>query len=185
MKLKAILISSIMLFSLVVTAQKKKIPQPEILSQPNLYNRQTNTLTPLERTVAEFKTKTKAFGLGGLSQFYSLNGAKASQRMVESDSSMFIVKLGDGMGDPSAWFNFYHATIVKGKRIGTYITTQVIGNKTDSGKESLSFQVKSLGNNCFAIIPYGKLPKGEYFFVNKSTLNDSQTQADSFAFGID
>lgn len=184
--MKAFVILALTLWAGAASAQTGKPPVPTTLSEVTHYRKSDNSLQPLEKGKAEFVTKSKGMGFGGAATNFVLEGDKASIRIGAADTVSFIVALGDGMGDPSAWFSLFRVDVKKGKRVANYVNTKVYGGKSGSGDGIISFTVRKLGDQAYEIIPSVKLEPGEYFFVNRGTLgNYGGKGADAFAFGID
>lgn len=184
MKLKIfqVLVSTI---AMLPSVAQNKIPLPSTISEINYYARSSNTLQSLEKGRASLVTKAKALGYGGSTTNFELPGNKSSFRIAASDSTLFIVTLGDGMGEPSAWFNLFAVTIKKGKRIGNWVNSKAFAGKNSTGN-IVAFNSRKISGNSFEIILPPGLEKGEYMFVNKGTMATYGGQAaDSFAFGID
>jgi len=76
----------------------------------------------------------------------------------------------------------YKLEVKKNKRTGTGAEIKAFSGMK-SGKNIISFNVATLGNGIYKIIPNQKLLPGEYFFGGKPV--QSATTIDVFAFGVD
>lgn len=184
--MKQTIILAFCLWAGTTIAQTKKHPLPTTLNEINYYRNADNALRPLQKGRADFVTKAKGLGYGGAATNFVLDGDKASVRLATSDSVSFVVALGDGMGDPTGWFNLFKVDVKKGKRVANYVNTKTVFGKNGAGDGVIPYTVKKLGNQVYEIIPSEKLTTGEYMFVNRGTLgNYGGRAADAFAFGID
>jgi len=175
-------------FLLIGRMAAAQTPTPNVISQPQYYDKGHSALVKLDKCVAKYGTHTKGMGLGGYSITYDLNGDKATTRLQIPENGSFVVLMADGTGDPTAWFSLFKAEIKKGKRSAAYVQgkTGMVSAKQEAGNGIIPFEVKSLGKNLYEIIPSAKLGTGEYLFINKGTMSNYGGQgADAFAFGID
>ena len=111
---------------------------------------------------------------------YQIPEEKSTIRLAAADSLSFLINT-FGSGVPE--LVLYHAKSENGKRavVGTQIKS--MGGGASAGQDNLNFNVLSVGNGIFRLVPAKKLPPGEYFFSNKSVSNGSTV--DAYAFGVD
>lgn len=162
----------------VANTKRKSALKVEFVNHPYLLNVGSNTTIPLERNVANMATKTKAFGYGGVSSQFEIEGIKGTVRKMSTDSIAFVVNTSGGAPE----FVLYKTKIEKGKRVAVSLTAKPIGG-AKSGNNTIAFNMFPESNGLFRLVPSQKLEKGEYFFAGKSSGNANSL--DVYAFGVD
>ncbi|WP_221392636.1 hypothetical protein [Dyadobacter sp. NIV53] len=157
----------------------KKGPKIDLINHPYTFNSATNVANPLEKNVAEVRTKTKAFGYGGVTHQYEVSNVKSATRQNSADSVYFLINTG-GVAIPE--FVLYQTKIEKDKRVAATFTAKPIGG-AKSGNNTISYNTLPAGNGLFKLVPSQKLEKGEYFFAGKPV--GSANSLDVYSFGID
>lgn len=161
-------------------------PSLDNLNQIYQYNKASNTVTALERVQADQKTKMKAFGYGGATVAYEVQGEKSPIRFPANDNISFIVNSGGNAPD----FILYKLESKKKTRSAATMKTKGAfngafgsGGVMQGGNNSLAFNITQLKAGVYQITPSTKLESGEYFFANKSTAGTLTIEV--YAFGID
>jgi hypothetical protein len=165
-----------------ITEKKdNNVPQVDLINQVYLFNKTTTQVTPLEKSVANLKTKMKLMGYGGASVLYIIDGNKSPVRLTAPNGNAFIINTGGAAPE----LTLYKLAINKNNR---QATTQTIkggfssGGMT-SGDNAILFNITALKNGIYQITPATNLASGEYFFATKPIV--SSTTIDVYAFGID
>jgi len=161
------------------------IPAPALIGQLYQYDKEKNSVTPLEKTSATLKTKSKMLGYGGTSVLYTIDGAKAACRIPAGHAINFLVDAGGGAASD---YTLYKLAVNKGTR---QATTQKVGGvgavfsggSVMNGGETIPFNVARVKDGIYQITPSKPLDSGEYFFAAKVTTTGGSM--DVYAFGID
>ena len=159
------------------------------------------------------ETKTKAGGMGGAENGYSMDGEKSIVRTKAGNLS-FVFSTGEttssssktdsvmrangidpslmstgSMMDPATMITLYKAETSKGKRKITMMKTPGMlpfGNKKISSSDKLSFSVKKIKNGYWEMVVDKPLTKGEYIFSMMSRgMNNMDGGFTFFALGVD
>ena len=157
-----------------------RLPSIELIGQVYGLNVATNTVSPLEKGVANLKTKMKLMGYGGASVIYTVEAAKSPFRISGSDSACFVINT----SGPAPELTLYKLTVVKQSRQAT--TQKIKGGfsgEMTGGDNVIAFTVISPQSGIYKLTPAIKLTPGEYFFATKPVT--SATTIDVYAFGID
>lgn len=160
-----------------------KLPSLDLINQLYTYQKTTGSVTPLEKTFAAMKAKTKFLGYGGASVVLTVDGEKSPVRIADTASTFIIHTSGISPSD----FALYKLTVEKKKR-------QAIMQKINSGFKgfgstateagsTLPFNVTQLKEGIFQLTPTTPLLKGEYFFAAKT--QGGGGTVDVYAFGVD
>lgn len=162
---------------------KDKLPILETLNAIYFYDKETQGTGPLERSQASYKTKTKAFGYGGASFVYELDGKTSPVRKQAGAPLSFIVNTGSSPGEG---FILYRTVVTKSAR---QAVVSDFGGAFNSGakgsKGVISFDMHELKPGLYELIPSAKLEKGEYVFITKNAYTGAGSTASVYAFGID
>lgn len=163
-------------------ASKAATPDLDILNLIHAWNKKYNHKTPLEKTTAQMKSKTKALGYGGVNIVFEVSGEKSAVRLIAADQPGFIVNTGGPIPDG---FVLYKLTVKKKYREA--VTTNVNGVGQLKGSEGvITVNIKAMKNGLYELLPATTLEKGEYFFAQRTNSNAlTSTNADIYAFGID
>lgn len=65
-------------------------PKPEFSKEVYWYNKSNQSVMRLEKGLSKMDTKTKAGGMGGAENSYSLEGAKSSVRLTGGENLSFV-----------------------------------------------------------------------------------------------
>jgi hypothetical protein len=162
------------------------LPQIDIIDQVYRYDKRTGNVIPLEKIQADQKTKIKAFGYGGATMSYVIQGEKSNVRLSSADSAVFVINTG---GNPPE-VALYKAEINKQTRQAATVKTKGVfngalgsGGAVQSGNNTIVYNVVQLKPGIYQITAAGKLESGEYFFAGKPTMNTIAITV--YAFGID
>jgi hypothetical protein len=152
------------------------IPPIEFVNQVHAFFPLSNKLLPLEKSVANFKTKMKALGYGGTDMVYEIGGDKSTIRLNSSDSVFFLINSGGAMPE----FVLYKLKVDKKKRSAAYMKAGMTGVK--SGENTIGLNIVKVSDGTYKLVPVKAIEKGEYFFAGKT---QTGTSVDVYAFGVD
>ncbi|MEN0081116.1 hypothetical protein [Flavobacterium lindanitolerans] len=156
---------------------------PEFSGRPYLW--QDKKLTDLERVDAQFDTKAKGLGYGGVDTYYTVFTGKSDIRFSKEKLPIFVVKVDKGI-DPAEVYSVLKAKVKKNKRsflIGSYAMG---GKAKDTGKEKIKITYKKLKDGIYEISLPSDIAAGEYSFVPNSTEGMSAgNKMKITCFGID
>lgn len=156
---------------------------PEFSGRPYLW--QDSKLSDLERVDAQFDTKAKGLGYGGVDTYYTVFTDKSDIRFAKDKLPTFIIKVDKGI-DPAETYTVLKATVKKKKRsflIGSYAMG---GKAKDTSDEHIKVTYKKLKDCVYEITLPSDIEKGEYAFVPNSTEGVSAgNKMKITCFGID
>lgn len=163
------------------TATEPAPPQLDILNFIHVWNKHTNARSPLERTTAQMKTRSKVLGYGGMNMVFEVPGEKSTIR-IKDTLPFFIVNTGGATPD-----GFVLYKLVSKKKYRQAISANYNPINGMTGSEGVfSVNIRSLKNGMYELTPAKPLAKGEYFFALKSASNALTTSnAEVYAFGVD
>lgn len=156
-------------------------PQTSQLDLPmanHPYLKNGNKLQPLDKSIAGLRTKSKAFGYGGATIQYEIDGTKAATRINQTDSATFLINTG-GTAIPE--LVLYKLEVKKDKRAAIGSEVKVLGGMK-AGKNIIAFNLVNVATGIYKIVPMQALDAGEYFFGGKPV--QSAMTIDVFAFGV-
>ena len=163
------------------------IPEPEFMNQVYVL-KVDKQLQPLEKVQAELKTKNKVIAMGNVKQFFIINGSKSSV-VLPASSAMFVVSTG-GNGfaqDPSTQFQLLKFETKKSNREALLTGYSGQQKKSDEPSNEISLNLKKIKEGVFGLVPGQTLEKGEYAFINKTSMQPSgmNIRMDAYAFSIE
>lgn len=161
---------------------KNASKQLQNINHPYALNPSDNATMATEKAIAEYKAKKIAMGYGGVNYQYELTGAKSAVRVSSAGEVSFLIQTA---GNALPELVLYKASSAGGKRIalvGKFKTMSA--DALQSGKDAVTYNTASEGNNVYRLTPSVKLGPGEYMFVPKSA-SLTTTSTDVYAFGID
>lgn len=158
------------------------VPEPDIINLIHYYEKAQGKITPLEKSTAQMRTRSKALGYGGVNLTFELNTPKSDVRLPQAETLAFMVNTGGGPADA---FVLYKLQVKKNTRQAVATNySAFVGMKGSEGVVAINIKVLKPG--VFELIPAAKLVPGEYFFANKTAGNAATTSnAEVYAFGID
>ncbi len=139
---------------------------PEFSGRPYLW--QDKKLSELERVDAQFDTKAKGLGYGGVDTYYTVFTDKSEIRFTKDKLPTFVIKVDKGI-DPAETYTVLKATVKKKKRsflIGRYAMG---GKAKDTRDEHIKVMYKKLKDGVYEITLPSDIEIGEYAFVPNST----------------
>jgi hypothetical protein len=162
-------------------AREPEPVQLDILNLIHVWDKHSNTRSPLERTTAQMKTRSKALGYGGVNMVFEVPGEKSAVRIKDS-LPFFIVNTGGPTPD-----GFVLYKLVSKKKYRQAISANYSPINGMKGSEGVfSVNIRALKNGIFELTPATPLTKGEYFFALRSAGNALTTSnAEVYAFGVD
>lgn len=149
----------------------------DMVNHPYARNRTTGVWSPVEKTTASIKSKMVGLGYGGTKFLYQIPEEKSPIRLAAADSVSFLINTSGAAPE----LILYQTKPEKGKRAAVGAQFKMTG--VESGQDVLPFNVVSVGDGIFRLVPTKKLPPGEYFFTSKVVGNG--TTSDAYAFGLD
>ena len=176
--------------SLCLCAQNSadSIPEPEFMNQVFALSNDRKLIT-LEKKDAEYVSKMKAAGFGGSKQMYEMSGAKSTVAL-SNDNLMFVVSTaggGSGFGmDPSSQFALMKFETKKDKRQALAAEYGGMKKPKGPGDNELGLNFKRIRDGVYGIVPAQNLEKGEYAFLNKTSVQGGgmSMKMEAFAFNI-
>ena len=163
------------------------IPEPEFMNQVFALGKE-HKLISLEKTDAEYVSKTKVAGFGGSKQMYQVDGGKSTVSLAP-DNLMFVVgTAGGGMGmDPSSQFALVKFETKKDKRQAVASEYGGMMKKPKMNENELELNFKKIREGVIGIVPAKPLEKGEYAFLNKMSVQGGgmSMKMEAFAFNIE
>ena len=176
--------------TLLLNAQNAadSIPEPEFMNQVFAWGKE-HKLIGLEKTDAEYVSKTKAAGFGGSKQMYQVNGGKSTVTL-SPDNLMFVVSTAGGgaMGmDPSSQFALVKFETKKDKRQAVAAEYGGMMKKPKTNENELELNFKKIREGVIGIVPARPLEKGEYAFLNKLSIQGGgmSMKMEAFAFSVE
>ncbi|MBL7700231.1 MAG: hypothetical protein JNK79_18840 [Chitinophagaceae bacterium] len=192
----------------------KEYPQPEFSNEVSWYNKDNNTLTRLEKGLSKMDTKTKAGGMGGAENSYSIEGEKSPVRIIAGNNLSFIYATGatdfssavsdsmmraNGMdpnmmkgggmgGDPSNLVTLYAADPSKNvRKVILMKMPGMFGGKKLKSSDKQSFSVRKIKDGYWELVVDKPLKKGEYIFTvaGGAGMGSMDGSTTLFAFGVD
>lgn len=159
-------------------------PAIDLIGQIYLYDKDRNSVNPLDKASATLKTKSKMLGYGGTSVLYTIDGEVAKCRMAIAQPAFVL----DAGGGSVPEYTLYKLEVTKGTRQAATTKIGGVGSVFSSkgvvsGGTTITFDVTRVKDGIYQIMPSKPLDKGEYFFASKPTL--SATTVDVYAFAID
>jgi hypothetical protein len=153
------------------------IPEPEFMNEVYYYDKSNIKLIPLEKAVAEIKSKMRI--VGGGSSAYAIGGEKSVTRINQQGASFVITISNGSMIDPSMTLMLYRFESRKGRR------EAVMNVSGGSGSENaVEIKFKRVKEGTFEIIVPGSLAKGEYGFISSYSMKPGGGMT-AYAFGVD
>jgi len=153
------------------------IPEPEFMNEVYYYDKSNIKLIPLEKTVAEIKSKMKI--IGGGSSAYAIGGEKSATRINQQWASFVIAIANGSMIDPSMTLSLYRFESRKGRR------EAVMNIYGGSGSENaVEVKFKRVKEGTFEIIVTGSIAKGEYGFISSYAMKPGGGMT-AYTFGVD
>lgn len=153
------------------------IPEPEFMNEVYYYDKANIKLIPLEKAVAEIKSKMRI--ISGGSSAYAISGEKSDTRISEQGASFVIAISNNSMIDPSMTLSLYRFESRKGRREAAM---NIYGR---SGSENaVEVKFKRVKDGTFEIIVPGNLAKGEYGFISSQSMKPGGGMT-TYAFGVD
>lgn len=175
---KHILSAFLFLISLTAFSQN-----PEYSGRPYLW--ENKKLSELERAEAQFDTKSKGFGYGGVDILYTVFTDKSDIRFTKEKLPIFVIKVDKGI-DPAEAYVILKATVKKKKRsflVGSYAMG---GKAKDTGDPKIKAVYKKLKDGIYEVTLPNDTSTGEYAFVSNSTEGMSMgNKIKITCFGID
>ncbi|MCY1221533.1 hypothetical protein D3C87_297660 [compost metagenome] len=175
---KCILTTMLFLIGMTAFAQN-----PEYSGRPYLW--QDKKLSDLERVEAQFDTKSKALGYGGVDILYTVFTDKSDIRFAKDKLPTFVIKVDKGI-DPAEAYVILKAKIKKKKRsflVGSYAMG---GKAKDTGEPKIKAVYKKLKDGIYEVTLPNDTSTGEYAFVPNSTEGMSMgNKIKITCFGID
>lgn len=159
------------------SALKSKVTDLSILNHPYYFDVVSNSYKPLEKNIAEIKTKMKGLGYGGSETNYEMNGEKSNIALAKSDNLHFLVNTGEGQ---TLVLALYKTNIQKGKRLALFSSAKVFG-KNNSAESVIPFTTSLQQPGILKIEFNQSLAVGEYFFIGKTSTGLTY---DAFSFSI-
>jgi hypothetical protein len=157
---------------------------PDFKNQPMLL--QDGRLVKLEKQTSEMKTKAKAMGWGGASNFIFLSGENSP--VTVPSNPVFYIKVDDDV-DPETVF--YLTKVTKFNKNGREIEMMRVsafagyGGKGKSTKEGqIACNYEKVEGTVFKFFPLEPLESGEYAFVSVSQGTTGSSQSMVYAFGV-
>lgn len=192
----------------------KEYPQPEFSNEVSWFNKDNNTLTRLEKGLSNMDTKTKAGGMGGAENSYSIEGEKSPVRITAGNNLSFIYTTeatdfssavsdsmlrangmdpdkmkGGGMGgDPSSKVTLYAADASKNvRKVILMKMPGMFGGKKLKSSDKQSFSVRKIKDGYWELVIDKPLQKGEYIFTVPGAAGTGNMDYSTtlFAFGVD
>jgi hypothetical protein len=161
------------------------IPSPEFMNQVYALSKDKQ-LQPLEKVVVQLKTKNKVVSA---KQMYVIDGG-GSPIKLSGQQTEFVVSSEGGFGmDPSSQFELQRFDSKKGSRecvTGNY-GGMMNKSKDKENETQVSLSFKKVRDGVYAIVPDKPLEKGEYAFLNKTSMQASgmTMKMDAYAFSVD
>lgn len=201
--------------SSIAQTSAKDYPQPEFSNEVSWYNKESNSITRLEKGLSKMDTKTKAGGMGGAENSYSIEGEKSPVRVSNGNNLSFIfsnsstdlssaasdsvmrangldpaMMKGGGMGgDPSSAITLYAADVSKNvRKVILMKMPGMFGGKKLKSSEKQSFSVKKIKEGYWELVVDKPLKKGEYIFTIAGMgagMGSMDGSTTVFAFGVD
>lgn len=157
-------------------AGKTGTPSPELMNHVYVYDKDNQSSTPLEKSVAGIRTKQGMFGGSAMLQ---VDGAKSAIQLKQSESNSFVINTG---GSTLPELTLYKLKSVKNKReVASMKVNSFTGVKT--GEDVILLNISKLSEGVFEIAPAKKLEKGEYFFTGKPAAGSNSM--DAYTFGVE
>jgi hypothetical protein len=148
----------------------------DLMNHVYSYNKSTQAVAPLEKSVAGIRTKQGPFGG---SVMLHVDGAKAATRIASQETLSFVINTGSSALPE---LMLYKLKSGKDKReVASMKLNSFTGMKT--GEDVISLNVSKLEDGIFLITPVKSLAKGEYFFSGKPVAG--ATSADAYSFGVE
>lgn len=129
----------------------------------HLYVYKSSKPVPLEKAVAGLRTKMKAFGYGGTSVVYEIEGETSTIKLAQGETSGFAINTGNSS---TPELTLYKLKVEKKRRQAIAASAGTFtGMKTGQGV--IPTNIKKLKEGIFSITPDSNLEPGEYFFAAK------------------
>lgn len=160
-----------------VTKSKSETASFTSLNQPYYFESASNSYKPLEKNIAEIKTKMKGLGYGGSETNYEINGEKSNISLSKNDKHHFVVNTGEGQ---TLILALYKTSILKGKRLALFSSAKVFG-KNNSSDFVVPFNTSVLQPGIVKIEFSQPLEVGEYVFIGKTSTGLTY---EAFSFSI-
>ncbi len=135
---------------------------------------------PLEKALANRKTKNIVLGYGGVNTLFEIDGTASSVRIPAAQATGFLMKTGT---DNAPDMMLYKLKTSKGKRAATFAKFGTGGSKGSQG--GILINVSKNSNGTYQLNPAQSLERGEYFFISKAISNMGGMNAEVYAFGVD
>ena len=171
-----------MFFGVSVNAQNLI---PDFKNQPYAISTDGSSLIKLEKQTTEMKSKMKALGYGGKSDYINLIPA-TSPVVLKPDNLSFVIKVEDDV-DPETIFYITKCAVnkknrqVELKRTSAFAEYGAGGRSTK--KDQIGYTVEKIADNVYKIIP-SNVEAGEYAFINIAQGASGSTNSIVYSFGI-
>lgn len=191
---------------------EKTYPQPEFSNEISWYNKENNSIVRLEKGISKMDTKTKAGGMGGAENSYSIEGDKSTVRLTSGDNLSFIyftgssdlssmasdsvmrangldpaaMRSGGMSGDPSSNITLYAADASKNvRKVILMKVPGMFGGKKLKSSDKQSFSVRKVKEGYWELVVDKPLKKGEYIFTIAGGMGSMDGSTTLYAFGVD
>jgi hypothetical protein len=191
----------------------KSYPEPEFTREVYFYNKEAQSVLRLEKGTSKMDTKTKAGGMGGAENSYSIEGSKSPVRLTNGNNLSFVFSTGssggssaasdsvmraNGMdpsmlsasgmgGDPSSMITLYEAQPSGSvRKVILMKMPGMFGGKKLKSSDKQSFSVRKVREGYWELVIDKPLKKGEYAFtIAGAGMGSMDGSTNLFAFGID
>jgi hypothetical protein len=162
----------------LIGQEVKKVQEPEYIGIVFSLD-STGTLIPLERQQANYQTKEKGLGYGGVQTSSFFKGSKSSVRFKAGQDIQFVVRPSSTAIEPDTIVKLHVLKVTKNQRLIVLAKTDAMGygSKSTAGQSLLALNFARYGAVSLKFSPATPLNPGEYVITA-----GGQT---GFLFGID